>query len=176
LPFMKIASWPLLGCIIVSALAIAALQWFNASTNALSRHVVMVTGLVFTVLLTRLTGTLFAAPVAMGAFALALASRAENSHRPLVVVGWAVAAQTVPIVLELAGILAPTFAMTEAGLVSYGTVIESRGTAELAFLLVIHFSALVLVGVYAGVLNRRRVEAQRATEIQAWHLRKLLPH
>jgi eukaryotic-like serine/threonine-protein kinase len=173
--FVEIGSWPLVGALFGIVLFLAGLQWFDAKTNAVSIWIIMAANLVFISVLTRISGTLLITPIAICGFALALASRAELSRRPWIAVAWAFAAQLIPMALEEAGVLAPTLTMTEAGFVAVGTVITSRGTIELAFLLVTHFTALAIVAVYAASLTRGRAEAQRATLIQEWHLRQLLP-
>jgi eukaryotic-like serine/threonine-protein kinase len=174
-PFVQISSWPILGVLIAIVIALAGLQWLNARTNAVSTWIIMAVNLVFIVVLSRLCGTLLITPIVICGFALALASRAELSRRPWIAVAWAFTAQLLPMALEYAGVLTSTFRMTDAGLTSLGSIVTSRGTIELVFLLVTHFTALALVAVYAAMLTRGRAEAQRATQIQEWHLRQLLP-
>jgi len=81
----------------------------------------------------------------------------------------------VPWLLELAGVLAPTYSFDHGALIFRSPVIELNSLpVQLAF-------ALILVGLLTVValLSRnqalRQHAANRAVELQAWHLRQLVP-
>jgi serine/threonine protein kinase len=81
----------------------------------------------------------------------------------------------VPWLLELAGVLAPTYSFDNGALIFRSPVIELNSLpVQLAF-------ALILVGLLTVValLSRnqalRQHAANRAVELQAWHLRQLVP-
>jgi len=82
----------------------------------------------------------------------------------------------IPWILEVTGVIAPTYRFTEAGeLVMSSTVVNySSVPVQLSFAsLILVFVVLVAVLV-RGMANQQR-QAARTIELQAWHLRQLVP-
>lgn len=80
-----------------------------------------------------------------------------------------------PLGLEAAGVLAPTWKMTDAGLLSFGDAMRLHGIPAIATVVL----AAIAVSVMAGVQSARIGNASRAAHhrlvLQAHQLRQLLP-
>jgi len=130
---------------------------------------------ILSALLSRLFGPLIIAPVVSCIMAVSLTSYPQlMPHRRIVIaillVGW-----LAPVLLEQAGMLPVTWEVLEGAIVSTSHVVRVHGTATGALLIGGNVLGIVVVGTFANALARSRREAQRAVEIQAWHLRQLLP-
>ncbi|MEO8699336.1 MAG: serine/threonine-protein kinase [Kofleriaceae bacterium] len=86
------------------------------------------------------------------------------------------AAVVVPWVLELAGVLEPTYRFTDDGaMVLTSTVVRfSSVPVQLAFALLL-VSLVGVVALLSRTLAVRQRDATRKLELQAWHLRQILP-
>jgi eukaryotic-like serine/threonine-protein kinase len=86
------------------------------------------------------------------------------------------AAVAVPWVLELAGVLSPTYRFTEGGeLVLSSSVLHfSAVPVQLAFAMLL-VALVAVVALLVRGIAQRQVQATHALELQAWHLRQLVP-
>ena len=80
-----------------------------------------------------------------------------------------------PVLLEHAGVLAPTWTVIDGAVVSTSHAVELSSTATSALLIFGNCMAIMVIGAFANALARSRREAQRSVEIQAWTLKQLLP-
>jgi hypothetical protein len=125
-------------------------------------------------LFSRFIGPFVITPIMLCAILLSATSIPWLNQRWWAVLGWIITTVMLPFVLEWTGLLAPTWAMTEAGMLSHGTVFDT-GAVNPVWLIGGHLVALILVGAYARRIGRDRTDAQRRLFLQAWHLRHLLP-
>lgn len=88
----------------------------------------------------------------------------------MILLGW-----LLPIGLEQAGMVAPTWEIVNGALVSMSNGVQIGGDATLALVLGGSLTMMVTSGVLAGSISKGRLEPQRQLVIQAWHLRQLLP-
>ena len=81
----------------------------------------------------------------------------------------------VPWGLEIAGVIAPTYRFVDGSIVLGSPIIEfSAAPVQLAFaLLLVVFTTVV--GVLSRGLARSQRDAARKLELQAWHLRQIVP-
>ena len=86
------------------------------------------------------------------------------------------ASVAVPWLLELAGLLAPTYRFTPGGELVLGSAIVrfSAAPVQLAFAVLLVL-LLALVGLFSRGLALRQHEATRTLELHAWHLRQVVP-
>jgi hypothetical protein len=121
-----------------------------------------------------LLGPFLITPIVLCAILLSATSTPWLNRRLWAILLWTIVASVLPIALEYAGLLSPSFTLTPAGIVSHGAVFDpTRMMPELIVLG--HVAAICLVAVYARGLGRDRSDAQRRLFLQAWHLRHLLP-
>lgn len=86
-----------------------------------------------------------------------------------------VAALVGPFILEQAGVLDPTWHVTDDAFVLTGDAMQIGGVASIVMLSIATIGTLLVQAMFVRGLVINRVDAQRKTEIQAWHLSKLLP-
>ncbi|MDQ3337336.1 MAG: protein kinase [Myxococcota bacterium] len=126
-------------------------------------------------MLSRLFGPLIITPVASCIIAVSLTSYPQLMAHARIVIPMLVLAWIGPVLLEYAGALRPTWTVIDGAVVSTSHAIELSGTATSALLIFGNCMAIIVVGAFANALARSRREAQRSVEIQAWHLKQLLP-
>jgi hypothetical protein len=64
--------------------------------------------------------------------------------------------------------------MTADGVLSTGTAL-ARGGRRFSSLFLGNLAIIVVAAFYARAVARDRIQAQRKLQVQAWHLRQLLP-
>lgn len=151
-------------------LAVATLR----SGNSLTRYLVVLSAFL-TLALSQVASPLVLAPVVLCGTALSVASTPAmtNSHwRPI---AWVSLTAALPYVLEFAGVLPSTMTQTEGNLLIESGIVRSRGWQDLALLIGVNYGVLVAVVTFIARVVRDRYAAERYAEIQAWHLRHLLP-
>jgi len=126
-------------------------------------------------LLSRLFGPLIITPVVSCIMAVSLTSYPALMAHARIVIPMLVAAWLGPVLLELAGVLERTWRVVDGAVISTSHVVELSSTATSALLIFGNCMAIIVVGAFANALARSRREAQRSVEIQAWHLKQLLP-
>jgi len=126
-------------------------------------------------LLSRLFGPLIITPVVSCIMAVSLTSYPQLMAHARIVIAMLVLAWIGPVLLEYAGVLAPTWTVIDGAVVSTSHAVELSSTATSALLIFGNCMAIMVIGAFANALARSRREAQRAVEIQAWHLKQLLP-
>ena len=82
---------------------------------------------------------------------------------------------TLPIALEIAGVLPTTWEITGGKLVSYANALELEGSASVTLVVAASLVTIVIAGVHAAVVAKAYRGAQRQLVMQTWHLRQLLP-
>jgi len=82
----------------------------------------------------------------------------------------------VPVALEIAGLVEPTWRVGNGAVTSTSTMIMIGGHATTALLIAANMITIAVIGLFRERASRvSRRDAQRQVEIQAWHLRQLLP-
>jgi eukaryotic-like serine/threonine-protein kinase len=137
--------------------------------------VIAVANVLLGAMLSRLFGPLVITPVVSCIMAVSLTSYPELMRHTRVVLSLLVVAWLGPVVLEYAGVLRPTWGVAGGMVISTSRVVAVSETATSAILIGANTLAIVVIGSFANALARARRDAQRQVEIQAWHLRQLLP-
>ncbi len=180
--FLAMASWNGLhggATWFVAALAaVMAAAAFLLSRRA-ARHgemiVVALGNAVLASLLSRAFGPLIMAPAVTCVMAVSLTSYPQLIDRARLVIAVLVLSWIAPVAMEAAGVLDTTWRVVEGAVVSSSTMIQIGGPSTVALLVGANVITIVVVGMFANALARSRRDAQRQVEIQAWHLRQLLP-
>ncbi len=94
--------------------------------------------------------------------------------RPYLPIATVIATFAIPLVLEQLGVLASTWELVGDTIVIRSPALALGGTPTIVILIAVHVMTFAVLGLFAWSLANARREAQRAVEIQAWHLRKLL--
>jgi serine/threonine-protein kinase len=126
-------------------------------------------------LISRIVGPFLIAPTLATTTLMAYAAH-PRFGRITVLAGILGAAVAVPWALELAGVLSSTYRFTAAGELVLGSSVVrfSAVPVQVAFAAAL-VALLAVVGVLSRGLARRQREATRKLELQAWHLRQVVP-
>lgn len=81
-----------------------------------------------------------------------------------------------PATLEWTGVVERTYGISHGVVVSASQIFEMRNHFDESALVVANLIFTVCAGLVAVYITRRRMDANRAMTIQAWHLRQLLPN
>ncbi len=136
---------------------------------------VLVGNAMLAALLSRSFGSLIIAPAVTCVMAVSLTSYPQLIDRAKLVLAILVVSWVVPVALESAGILESTWRVGDGEVTSVSTMITIGGTWTKGLLIGANVLTIAVIGLFANVLARSRRDAQRQVEIQAWHLRQLLP-
>jgi hypothetical protein len=145
------------------------------SARASEMWIICIGNLFLGALLSRLFGPLIITPVVTCIMVVSLTSYPALMAHARIVIPLGVLAWLGPVLLELAGILEPTWRVVDGAVISTSHVIELATTTTSALLIFGNCMAIMVIGAFANALARSRREAQRSVEIQAWHLKQLLP-
>jgi serine/threonine-protein kinase len=175
IPFLDIKSWTVLlsfyGCIAIGA-GVALRNSFRGNVTLPTTMVVL--GLVC-VMFTRMSGPFILTPIVICAALMQLTSMSAVAERLWLVVGWTLAVVLLPFVLEWTDVLPRTYGVTGGVVVSASDVFDMRGSLDETVLFAANLFFLVATAFVGTFLARRWSRAQRQIQIQAWHLRQLLP-
>jgi len=81
----------------------------------------------------------------------------------------------VPWLLEIVGVLAPTYRFEHGELVIFSPNIEFSAVPVQVAFVVLLVALSTVVALLTRVLAQRQREAAQRLEVQAWHLRQILP-
>jgi len=126
-------------------------------------------------LLSRTYGSMIITPAVTCIMAVSLTSYPLLIDRRWIVISLLVASWVVPVVLELAGVLAGTFDLEPHALHLTSHVMSIAGNHTLVILIGANVVTIIVIGLFASALATSRRDALRQTEITAWHLKQLLP-
>ncbi|HTR55664.1 MAG TPA: serine/threonine-protein kinase [Kofleriaceae bacterium] len=127
------------------------------------------------VLLSRLFSPFVFVPAVIAIFAATIMSQSSRWKRPAFVLAISIGSLLLPIALEMIGVLGRTWSFDHGRLVIESTVADLGGPATIVLLVVGNVAVIVVNSLFARSMAQTRDLALRQVEIQAWHLRKLLP-
>ncbi|MBZ0235021.1 MAG: hypothetical protein K8M05_22025, partial [Deltaproteobacteria bacterium] len=122
----------------------------------------------------------FFSPFVLGTGLAVLGAALAGAHPALRRVGVAlaiyVAAVLVPWGLELVGAISPTYELRDAEVVMIPRVLDNaRPAGELGIAIYVT-GVILLCGILTWRMSRQQRAARDQLELQAWHLRQLVPH
>ncbi len=173
-----VRSWPevlaLFGLAVV--MAMAAWDMTRRPLRSVTQMVIYAIGnSALLAIMTRLAGPLLVVPAVVSFVTGSLVTYPTFLVRKWLLIAIMLAGLIVPLVLEAVGVLAPTWKMTEAGLLSFGDAMRVHGIPTVVTVV----AAAVAVAVMAGIQSARIGNASRAAHhrlvLQAHQLRQLLP-
>jgi type II secretory pathway component PulF len=95
--------------------------------------------------------------------------------RKWLLIGIMLAGFIVPVALEAAGVLAPTWQLTPAGLLATGDAMEVRGTSTIVTVLLAGIAVIVMAGLQSARIGNASRAAHHRLVMHAHQLRQLLP-
>jgi hypothetical protein len=176
IPFMHIKSWTAL----VSFYALlglgAVVAWRNSQRGHFSIAVTLAITLLVCVGFTRVSGPFMLTPIVTCAALMQLSAIRQLNSRMPIIVAWTVVAVMLPLVLEWTGVVERNNGISQGAVFSASEIFDMEGSFDELALVVANLIFTVFAGFVAVYITRRRMDAQRAMTIQAWHLRQLLPN
>ena len=176
IPFMHIKSWTAL----VSFYALLALgaivAWRNSQRGHFSISVTLAMTMLVCVAFTRVSGPFMLTPIVTCAALMQLSAIRQLNSRMSIIIAWTVVAVMLPFVLEWTGVVDRTYGISQGGVISSSEIFDMESSFDELVLVVGNLIFTVFAGLVAVYITRRRMDANRAMTIQAWHLRQLLPN
>jgi serine/threonine-protein kinase len=142
--------------------------------DSMTRYLVIVSAFM-TLALSQVASPLVLAPVVLCGTALSVVSASAMTRSLWRPIAWVAVTAALPYILEFAGVLPSTMTQTAGALLIESGIVRSHGWRDLALLIGVNYGVLVTVVVFIARVVRDRHVAEQHVEIQAWHLRHLLP-
>ena len=140
------------------------------------RLINLVVLLVGVAVLSRMFGALIMVPSLAASVAIPFGYHASRRERLLVVVPAALATVAVPMILEMIGILDPTYVTNAAGeIMIVSHVADLSSGLSIPSMLLASVSGLAIALVLIGQMADRLRAARRRLLVQRWQLRQFLP-
>jgi len=172
-----VANMPLVLGIAGYILCLATFAWVKTRRPARQRDMLIIaTGnAVLVALLSRTYGSMLIVPAITCVMALSLTSYPLLIDRVRIVIALLVVSWVAPVLLEQLGVLAPTWGIGSGFISATSHLLTVSPTHTSTILIVFNIATIIVIGLFASALATSRRDAQRQLEIQAWHLRQLLP-
>ncbi|MGE3763681.1 MAG: hypothetical protein AB7L94_15580, partial [Kofleriaceae bacterium] len=170
-------SWTFVGGFLAYLLVHAVVMWGITQRPATASRMVVVaiSNAFLAALISRTYGSMVIVPAVTCIMALSLTAYPQLIDRVWLVIGLLVASWVVPVVLEQVGVLAPTWWIEDDKVVLASNVMHIGGAHTAAILIGSNVLTIIVFALFSNTLAAQRRDAMRQAEVQAWHLRQLLP-
>ena len=149
---------------------------YQARTGRVNPVAPLVANIAIMLLLSRLASPLFIVPTMICTYVATLTTQSRIWRRPGLVIAFGVIAFLLPIGLEWTGLCERTWWVEPGRIVlAPGGVQLASNTATFALVVLVNVGMILVNVLFARAMAQSRDEAHRRLEIQAWHLRQLLP-
>jgi len=175
IPFMDVKSWTALITFYGLLGMGAAIAWRNSMRGYSSMPVTLVMTTLVALMFTRISGPFILTPVVICASLMQLAATRQIAERLWIIVVWVCVAVLLPFLLEWFHVIDSTYQVHKGVIVSTSRIFDMRTGLDEATLVLANFLFILAAAVVGVFISRRRMTAQRQLQIQAWHLRQLLP-
>ena len=125
--------------------------------------------------MSRIVGSFVVLPGVVAIGTTTLCAHPRFVDRPLVVIAIGVLTVFVPVALEAAGVLGPTYGFDADALVVHSRLFHLGGASAYVLLFASTIAMIVVQVLFGQALVRTRRAAIQQLALQAWHLRQLLP-
>jgi hypothetical protein len=127
------------------------------------------------IVFSRLWSPLIFLPAYINTVSLTVGLQPDARRKGGRIVAAAALAFLIPIALEAAGVLAPTWVVANDSIRITSTAVELGNAWSMVLLLGGNLVLIVVNAVFGRSAAMARYDAQRDLAIQAWHLRQMLP-
>ena len=172
-----VTNLPLVLAIAGYVVVLASYVWRTTQRRARPWQMLLIAtaNAILAALLSRTYGSLIIVPAVTCIMAVSLTSYPLLIDRRWIVIALLAASWTVPVILELTGVMPGTFGLEKHVLILTSHVMSIEGNYTLAILIGSNLVTIVVIGLFASALATSRRNAQRQSEITAWNLKQLLP-
>ena len=136
---------------------------------------VLIFNLVLMCMLSRLYGPFVLLPGIINTVAFTVGAQPMALERPAVLVIGSLAAFVLPLALEAASLIDTTWQVHDGYFTMMSTGVEIGSAASVGMLIAANVALIFVNVVFGRQISAARRDAARRLEIQAWHLRHLLP-
>jgi serine/threonine-protein kinase len=175
IPFLDIKNWTLQFTFWGIACLLVALSLRASRTGEHPLVAALVLNFAGALVFSRVAGPFMLTPIVIMAMLLSFSSSPRMLAHPAIYIGWLVATVLTPTLLELVHVLPRSWGIERGFIFTRSDFFGLHGAMEETALLVANFGFILIGGIYAFGINRRRKADQRDLQVQAWHLRQLLP-
>jgi hypothetical protein len=173
-----VRSWPIVLAMVGLSIVLAFAAWDMTRRPLKSvAHMVVyaIANSLVLALMGRLASPLLVVP-ALAAFVTgSIVTYPAFLVRKWLLIGIMLAGFIVPVALEAAGVLAPTWQLTPAGLLATGDAMEVRGTSTIVTVLLAGIAVIVMAGLQSARIGNASRAAHHRLVMHAHQLRQLLP-
>ncbi|HEX7703567.1 MAG TPA: serine/threonine-protein kinase, partial [Kofleriaceae bacterium] len=174
-PLLDVKSWSLQFLFWGVIALVCVNAWIGSRTGVARVYPVLFGNLAAIFIFSQIAGPFMLTPIIIVGTMIAYTASPTISAKPWLIVTWGVLAVMLPIVLELAGVIPRTFEVHDGAIVTTSEFYRLRGWMEEMALIVANAGFIAIATRFAFGLSRSRQVAERKLQIQAWHLRQLLP-
>ena len=173
----RVQDWTFVGGFVGYLLVHASVVWWITQRPATPGRMVIVaaSNAMLAALISRTYGSMVIVPAVTCIMALSLTAYPQLVDRTWTVIGLLVTSWVVPVVLEQVGVLAPTWWIEGNKVVLASSVMTIGGNHTAAILIGSNVLTIIVFALFSSALTISRRNAMRQAEVQAWHLRQLLP-
>ncbi|MBL0218703.1 MAG: serine/threonine protein kinase [Myxococcales bacterium] len=170
-----VQSWPLFLALCAMSVVMVGIALRNWRVRPVPVAVTMTAHFITLVLVSQILGSYMITPVVICAVLMSATQLPWVDERPWFVIAWTALATLFPLILEALGVFAPTTRVSSTEVLVHGTVFHHTVGAGLAVIAITNVVSLVVIALYARRIGHDRRMAQHRLQVQAWHLRQLLP-
>ena len=177
LAWTGVRDWRVVCALIGCAVASSAQLFVQVRGDRIRRSGIYLNACINAVVLaivTRIVGPFLIAPTVATSMLIGYASHPRFGRISIVAAILAMGI-AVPWVLELAGVLSPTYAFEGGALVLSSPVVAFRSAPIQVACASLLVALLAVVGILSRTIASRQRDAAHQLELQAWHLRQILP-
>jgi serine/threonine-protein kinase len=174
LPFMNVKNWTLQLAFLALMLMLCMLAYEASRTGRMRLAPAFVINLLAVTLFSQILGPFVLTPIVTLGVLLAFTASPRLLARPLIIWAWCVLAIGIPIVCELVGVLPHTTSFVNGAFVMTSGF-YTLGDLSAVILIIADVAFMLLIVRFMLAISRRREDARRAVQIQAWQLEQLLP-
>ncbi len=173
----RVQDWTFVGGFVGYLIVHASVVWWITQRPATPARMLIVaaSNALLAALISRTYGSMVIVPAVTCIMALSLTAYPQLVDRTWTVIGLLVTSWVVPVVLEQVGVLAPTWWIEGNKVVLASSVMTIGGAHTAAILIGSNVLTIIVFALFSSALTISRRNAMRQAEVQAWHLRQLLP-
>jgi len=175
LPWMEVRSWAVVGEFYATLVLVTGTYWVLYRRGTPSAVANLVGTFLMAVVFTRVIGPWILTPIVILGSAFPITANPKINARRWVIVLWLFACLVTPLVLERIGVFAPSWRVTELGVISTSSMFVGSGPVDAFALVFTNVAILTAVVLFVRSANRYAIESRRRVLSQAWHLEQLLP-
>ena len=174
-PFIGIRSWSEIATFYGALTVVIVVFWALYKAGRTSVAANMLGTLVLSLAFSRVLGPWILTPIVIVGASFAISANPWLEERRLIMIGWVWLLLLAPVLLEAAGIFAPTYFVGADGILSISRLLVGASPADPYALVVGHLIVLTSVALFAARANQITRKLRHEVRIQAWHLGQLLP-